>query len=628
MTQPFQNATLAPEDRARDLLKQLTPEEKIAQLCGVIFPFGKFPVKLDSDGKLLPDSSYTKATAQGLGGVAYVAMSLLPEENVAYANALQRHILETTRLRIPLFLFEEAMSGTVAYGATQFSTPIALAASFDPELVRRVFHVIGRETRVRGGNMTLTPVCDLGRDSRWGRVQETFGEDTHLASRMVVAAVRGLQGGEQLQPTHVAATLKHFAAFGQSIGGRQCATVEMGPQTLRNEILPPFRAGVQEGNVSAVMPAYPEIDGVPCHANRELLTDILRGEWGFAGLTVADFGGVNQLHNLHHVAADDVQAARMALLAGVDMDLPEGRSYPHLLATLATDADVRERVDETVRRVLTLKFRLGLFENPYTDEREAVEIVNCDAHHQLSIEAGQRNAVLLQNHNDRLPLNAGSLRRVAVIGPHARLPHLGPDRKGTNTIFDGLQKRLGPAVELRWAHGCRLTSKDGEQKAYLQETGQVEFSKLHGDRMKAEMDKLFADDRPQMIPPHLEQPLIAEAAAVARECDVAIVCLGESPHCIGEDYGGNCRRDRDSIELIGNQIELLRAVKAAGKPVIVLLAHTRALVIGPVVELADAILDLWDSGEARGDVAASVLLGDAEPGGRLPVTVPLTFALE
>ncbi len=417
--------------------------------------------------------------------------------------------------------------------------------------------------------------------------------------------------------------MKHFAAFGQSNGGRQRGTVDMGPLAFRNEILPPFRAGVQEGQVSAVMPAYHAIDGVPCHGNRELLIDILREQWGFAGVTVADFGGVDQLNNLHHVVADDAQAARLGLLAGVDMDLPDGHSYSHLLAMLASDAALCARVDEAVLHVLTLKFRLGLFDNPYADRQQALQIVNCPEHHQLSITAGQRSAVLLQNRQELLPLAPAALRRIAVIGPHASLPHLGPDRRGMNTIYDGICRRLGPRVDVRWAQGCRLTSKDGEVKAYLEETGQVAFSELQGDRAQAEMARLLADERPQMLPLALETQLIAEAVAVARDCELAIVCLGESRHCVGEDYGA-ARGDRDSLEFVGNQLELLRAVKATGVKVIVLLVHTRALVLGEVVELADAILDLWDSGEARGEIAAGILFGDAEPGGRLPVTIPFT----
>lgn len=610
--------TLALRDRATDLLAKMTPEEKIGQLGGWIMPYalgGETGPKLDEAMKA--------AFANGLGTISYVNMGHPPARGAAWVTAIQRHLVENTRLGIPALFCEECAWGHVAVGATALPEPPALGSTWDPELVERCFAAVGAECQARGGSLAHTPVADLARDPRWGRSCESFSEDPMLAGAMVAAAVRGLQGGpDGPRPGHLAATVKHFAAFAQSDGGRQMGTVNFGRTALLNEILPPFRDAVEAG-VAAVMPAYPEIDGTPCHANRWLLHDVLRERWGFRGLVTADYGGINQLHEQQAVAADLTEAARLALAAGVDMDLPELKSYPRLLP-LMDDPEIRARVDAAVERVLELKFRLGLFENPYPDTNRAVARTGAPAHHALAEEAALASVILLKNDRHLLPLDPRRLRRVALLGPHAALKQLGDDRPGRVTIAEGLRAALPMEVALAVVPGCRLTTKDDVTPTYLGETANQGLTTLQRMDVDPSTAALFADERAQVLPLEVEAAGIAEAVETARQADVAILCLGDSKHCAGENYSPARRGDRDDPELVGNQLALLRAVAAVGTPVVVALCHGRALALGEVVPLADAIVDLWECGEARGTALARVLLGLGEPRGRLAFTIPLT----
>ena len=616
----FRAAGRPVEARVADLLGRMTPRERLAQLCGVIFPWGRFPVSFGADGALRREAAYDAATEQGLGGLCYVNMSIGPRESAAYTNALQADIRARTRLGVPLLVFEECCHGQLAQEATVFPLPPGLAASFDPELVERVFRAVGRETRARGGHVAFSPVLDLGRDARWGRSEETFGEDTFLAARMGVAAVRGLQGGPSgVEPGFVAACPKHYAGFGQSAGGRQLAPTDLPPRVLRDEILPPFRAALVEGGAEALMGAYTDIDGTPCHANRWLLDALPRGEWGWRGLFIADFSAVRDLWRRYRLAEDRAEAARIALGAGVDMDLPAGECFAELAAAVEADAALRERVDEACGRVLALKFKLGLFENPFTTERAALELTHHAEHRALALRAAERSAVLLKNEGGLLPLERGRARRVAVIGPHGRYLQFGgvsPHDRGVN-ILDGLRAHLGADAVVEFAQGCALTDRD-EPLAYLQETAAGDFQTLR--------EQAFGGgpqgERPREVPLALERGLIEEAARLAARSDVVVLCVGDSQQCAGENFAPTRFGDRTRLDLPGNQLELSRAVKAAGRPVVACVVHGRALALGAVLDAADAVLDLFNPGEARGEAVARLLFGDVEPTGRLPLTVP------
>ncbi len=601
----YKDASKPVDERVYDLLSRMTLDEKIAQLKAVLFPWGEeaFPVSLDDDGELHKGDKYAAVAKDGLGAVAYIQFSLDIEKSVAYIAALQRDMLENTRLGIPLLIQEECCHGHLAQDATVYPLPPALAATFDPVLVEKVFDAIGREARVRGGSQCFSPVLDIGRDPRWGRMEETFGEDPFLVSRMGVAAVRGLQGGDEVRADHLAASPKHFAGYGQSQGGRQGAPADIGPRALRDEILLPFEYAVREGNARGIMPAYHEIDGMPCHANRELLTSILRREWQFDGVVVSDFGAVEQLTTQHGIGADTTDAARLALEAGVDMDLPWGATFETLRANAVDHPALLKHIDRSVSRVLRLKFELGLFDTPLPDRAEAHTVVHCESHRVLALEAARKAIVLLKNQDALLPLDESKIDRLAVIGPHARYLQFGgvsPHSRGVS-ILEGLERRLDGAVEVVWSQGCALTDAD-ESLPYLPQRDE--------------------NASPAVVSPELERDTIARAVETAKQADVAILCLGESSEITGEGFRPSKSGDRASLELIGQQNALLEAVAATGTPVVVVLVHGRTLIVDTVVERAGAVLDCWNLGEERGTAVAEALLGDINPGGRLPVTVP------
>lgn len=617
----YWNSSLSLEERVKDLFSQMTLEEKIAQLSSDIFPYGKdnFPVKLKEDGTLEKNCHYSEKVKNGIGGIAYVNLSLTPEDSVKYTNAIQRDIKENTRLGIPAFIFTECIYGEVAQGGTRYPLEVGLAATWDTELVQQVCSAVGKEVRSRGGNMTFSPVLDLGRDARWGRIEENFGEDVYLASRMAVAAVKGFQGGADVTTDHIAATLKHFAGFGQSQGGRQLAPCDIPPRMFKDEILAPFKAAVKEANPAGVMGSYCEVDGIPCHANKWLLTDVLRDEWGFTGVMVADFGGVDKLKAFHNIAETLKDAAITALLAGVDMDLPEGMSYVNLQEEALSNQQIMDRIDEAVLRVLRLKFKLGLFDNPYVDLTAALSIIHCEVHQELSQRSADESLVLLKNDKNLLPLCKDKLKSVAVIGPHSKLMDYGI------TIYDGIKEIFSPSIDVKWSQGCSLTDND-EISSYLQETEEAGFSQLHNSCFNIDEDSrdLEGINKPRMLPLSVEQRSIDETVAVAKTCDLAVLCLGESEHCSGENYAPNRFGDRDNLELIGNQIPLLKALKEAGVTVVTVLIHGRPLALGQVATLSDALLTNFNPGEMRGRAVAKALLGMINPSGKLPITMPIS----
>jgi beta-glucosidase len=617
------NPSLAPARRAAALLGLMTTDEKLAQLGSVIFPWGKFPVSLEN-GRLVKNADYTARTRHGIGSIAYVNMSLGVRDSVAFCNALQKDSLENTRLGIPVFILEECCHGQLAQESTVLPLPPGLAATFNPALVEAGFAMIGRECRVRGGNLALSPNLDTGRDPRWGRVEETFGEDTFLNSRMGVAAVRGLQGAGDL-PRHVAACPKHFAGFAQSAGGRQHGAAEIPERLFRDEILPAFRAAVTEGGARCIMPSYTETDGVPCHGNRWLLDQVLRREWGFTGIVGADFGGVGHLHNRYRTAADDAEAGAQALLAGVDIDWPEGTCFLALRARLDHDRTLRDQVDTAVLRVLQLKFELGLFEHPYTDEAAALATVHNDHARALAQRCAEESLILLKNDGQLLPLRKDAPRRIALMGPHSRYLQFGgvsPHNRGTS-VLQGLQDYLaGTPVELTWTQGCAMTDSD-EELVYLKDTADRDFTSLTNAAFGLSSIEIIDHHKTAAtIPLATEEPVLDLAVRQAAAADLVILCLGESSSITGEAVTPEARKDRDTLDLVGNQLELLRRVKALGKPVIVILIHGRALILDPVLALADAVIDAWNPGEARGQALARTLFGDHNPAGRLPVTLP------
>ena len=435
----YQDPAASVEARVEDLLTRMTLEEKVAQMMSIWDAKAEvFDAKLEFD-----PAKMAQKYPNGIGQFARPSDATGPASprvvpgrdvrgTIRLVNALQRYAMLHTRLGIPILFHEEGLHGYAAVGATSFPQAIALASSWDPQLVRAVNAITAREIRARGVSLALTPVVDVARDPRWGRIEETFGEDPYLVAEMGVAAVEGLQGegkSRVLSPGKVFATLKHLTGHGQPESGTNVGPAPYSERTLREFFFPPFEQAIRRTGVSAVMPSYNEIDGVPSHANTWLLEKVLRGEWGFEGLVVSDYYAIEDLQNLHHIAGSPEEAALRALEAGVDCDLPSGGAFATLTQLVREGRVPEERINVAVRRMLALKFRAGLFENPYADPDQAVALTNNLEARSLALQAAQRSIILLKNDGMlplRLPTSAGAAKPViAVIGPNAAVARLG-----------------------------------------------------------------------------------------------------------------------------------------------------------------------------------------------------------
>jgi beta-glucosidase len=594
---PYRDEKLVVDARVADLLGRMTPVEQVAQLEAVNW---ENTTVYDSKTRLFSPAQARKLMPHGIGEVTRPGDKHDAREATELANAIQKFLVEETRLGIPAILHEEALHGLVAPGATSFPQAIALAASFDPGLAEEIFTVTARQTRARGVAQVLAPVVDVARDPRWGRIEETYGEDPYLVARMGVAAVGGLQGRRKsadapIDGAHVVATLKHMAGHGYPEGGRNTAPAIASPRSLREVFLPPFEAAIREAHALSVMASYNEIDGVPSHENRWLITDVLRGEWGFAGVVVSDYFGVALLRDTHHVVADLPAAGRVALEAGVDIELPEPGGYGSLVADLHAGRIKQAVLDQAVARVLRAKFLLGLFEQPYV--ANVVPEPERPADRALALRAAEEAIVLLKNDGGLLPLDKTKVKSVAVIGPTADACHLGgysgkPDK--TVSILDGIRARLGEKVKVSFAQGCGLTT---------------------GSRG-------WNDDKITLPDPADDVRLVAEAGKLAKTVDLNVLVLGQNEQLSREAWDEKHLGDRMSLELVGAQMDLARAVLSSGRPTVVVLIHGGPLAIPELAQKAPAILDGFYLGEETGTAVANVLFGDANPAGRLPWTVP------
>ncbi len=572
---PYLDPKLPVEKRLEDLLGRMTVEEKIAQ-TGMSF--------LDDwmeDYKLDAEKARQNVDKLAIGSVQQFHFT--PQDDprrtiathVECVNNLQKYLIENTRLGIPVILAGEGVHGHLAAEATVYPHAIAMASTWDPELLTQVADTVARECRAAGISQILSPVLDLAREPRWGRVQETYGEDPYLAERMGVAYIRGLQGGgPPIDQEHCAATAKHFAAHGSPQGGINMAPVNVGSREMRSLYLPPFEAAVKEAGVLSVMNAYHETDGIPFAASREYLTRVLKQEWGFQGYVYSDWFSVKYLHEVHKVAPSLALAGKMALEAGVDMDAPLG-SYGRLLLTLVREGKVAESVvDEAARRVLRVKFALGLFENPFTEEGKAAKVRNSAEHRALARKVAQESIVLLKNDGGLLPFG-DNVKSIAVIGPNADEAQLG-DYSGFNdclvTPLQGIRARAGESVTVHYAKGCGLWDTD--------HTG------------------------------------FAEALAAAKKSDVAIVVVGEDEYLCAEGNDTHC------LELPGVQLDLVKAVHETGTPVVVILVNGRQLAIQWIAGNAPAMVEAWFPGEEGGNALADALFGDVNPSGKLTVSLP------
>lgn len=599
---PWLDRSQPVEVRVRALMGRMTLDERIAQLGSV----WSFEI---ADGDRVSPSLAAEHLAAGIGQVTRPggATNLEAPGVARLANAIQRYLVEETRLGIPAILHEECLHGLMIRGATCFPQAIGQAATWDPPLIGRMARAIATRLRAVGSSQALSPIFDVARDPRWGRIEETFGEDPYLIAEIGTAYVRGIQETREGERP-VMANLKHLVGHGLPEGGLNQAPSHIGTRELVDDYLFPFEVGVRVAGAGSVMHAYDDVDGVPCVASRELLTTILRERWGFDGIVVSDYAGVDQLVHRHRLAADLGDAAALALQAGLDMELPRTAAFgPPLRAAIDDGRVAPELLDLAVERVLTAKFRLGLFEQPYVDERLAEAPDDDDR--ALAAEIGRRSLVLLRNEGAVLPLRP-DLRRVAVIGPnahdaralmgdYAHVAHIetllerdgrngvGADRSplhlelldelaGVPTLLDVLRQRL-PGADVRHAEGTGL--QDGTDAA------------------------------------------IAEAVEAARDADVAIVVLGERSGLTPECTCGESR-DRWDLRLLGRQSELLLAVADTGTPVVLVLLAGRPQAIEVEAERCAAIVQAWLPGDLGAEAIVDVLLGVTSPGGKLPVTVP------
>lgn len=580
----------------------MTLEEKIAQITAIwqsknalLDDRGGFDP--EKAGKLYPAGIGHFARPSDLQGVGSPFKTAYRDERrtVELINAIQRHAMRDTRLGIPVLFHEEGLHGYAARGATHFPQSIGLASSWDPDLVQRVFTVVAREIRARGVHLVLAPVVDVARDPRWGRIEETYGEDPHLVTELSVAAVRGFQGDTlPLSQGRVFATLKHMTGHGQPEGGSNVGPANISERILREIFFPPFAAAIRRANAQAVMASYNEIDGLPSHANRWLLTDVLRAEMGFKGAVVSDYFAIKELVDVHHAESDQRSAAIRSLLAGVDFDLPDGESYATLPNALQSGQVTQARVDDAVRRMLRLKFMAGLFENPYADAKYATSITGNAEARALAAEAARKSVVLLKN-DGALPLNAAALKTLAVIGPNAARVDLGGYSnvpKHVVTVLDGIKAKLGERVRVVSAEGVRIVDK--------------------GD---------WYEDEIELANPEENRSRIAEAVRVAQSADAIVLVIGGSSATSREAWAKNHLGDRADLGLVGEQGELADAMFALGKLVVVVLINGQPLSIPDVAAKANALLEGWYPGQEGGTALADILFGDANPGGKLPVTI-------
>ena len=607
----YKDASRPVEARVEDLLRRMTLEEKAAQLITLWEQKAKVQT---ADGQFSPELA-SKAFPNGIGqfarpsdkrGVAQTnagaagasagAVNRDARDTAEYVNAAQHWAVEKTRLGIPILFHEEALHGFVARGATSFPQSIALASTWDPALLERIFSVAARETRARGATLALAPVVDVARDPRWGRIEETYGEDPYLVGEMGLAAIRGFQGTKlPLPPNKIMVTLKHMTGHGQPENGTNVGPAHVGQRELREVFFPPFERAVKELPVRSVMASYNEIDGVPSHANPWLLREVLKKEWGFKGAVVSDYFAINELVTRHKMFGDVKEAAERAIKAGVDSETPDPQGYVHLVELVREGRVSQELVDDAVRRMLRLKFESGLFENPYPDVANAEAKTATPDAIALAREAAQKAVILLKNDRGVLPLDASRIHRLAVIGTHARDTPIGGYSdvpRHVVSVLEGLQNAAQGRFKVDYAEGVRLTES-----------------------------RCWSCDEVKLVDPAVNRRLIPQAVQTARNADVIVMVLGDNEQLSREAWADNHLGDRASLNLVGQQEELARAVLALGKPTVVVLLNGRPLAVNFLAENAPALIEGWYLGQETGNALADVLFGKANPGGKLPVSI-------
>lgn len=593
---PYKNPKLPVQTRVKDLLARMTIEEKVWQLMGL----WNGGVE-DFNDEFFNDPEKMKAAfGKGANSVHPAFWNL--KDTVEQRNKIQKYLVEETRLGIPVLFVDEGQHGMMRRDATAFPQAIGLACSWDPDLFEKVYSSIAKEMRSRGTHHALTPVIDVCREPRWGRVEETYGEDPYLNGTLSCAAVKGLQGSSDgtIAPGHVAATLKHLAGHGQPEGGQNTGPANYSMRTLRDYHLPPFKMCIDNVKPASVMPSYNEVDGIPSHANKWLLQDLLRKEWGYKGMIVSDYYGVEQLAIKHFVAEDIKKAAETGFNSGVQYEFPQANCYKLLPELLKKGKIKLADIDKAVSQVLELKFRLGLFENPYVDLKSAVKVSKDPATEKLALKAAHESIVLLKN-DGILPLPKNKYKRIAVIGPCAKDVFFGgyagePYKK--ISLYEGIKKKVGSKSEVLFAQGCRLTTN-----------ATIPF-------FNWKLDEIKFPSREENL------KLIKQAVETAKKAEIVILAIGENEQLCREAWAKTHIGDNMTLDLFGQQNKLVEAIVALGKPVVVYLMNGRPLSINYIAQKVPAIIEGWYMGQETGTAAVDIIFGDVNPSGKLTITVP------
>ena len=592
----YKNAKLPVEKRVKDLLSKMTIEEKVAQLMG-LWNGGVEDFK----DEIFKDKAKMKEKF-GLGCHSIHPAPFGIKETVEMRNKIQRYLVEETRLGIPAIFVDEGQHGMMRPDSTVFPQAIGMACSWNPALFEMIYGVVANEMRSRGTHHALTPVIDVCREPRWGRVEETYGEDPYLNGMLSCAAVKGLQGTKngKVARNHVAATLKHLVGHGESEGGQNQGPANYSMRVLRDYHMPPFKMCIDKVKPVSVMPSYNEVDGLPSHANKWLIQDLLRKEWKFKGLVVSDYYGVDQLLLKHNVVKDETEAAMTGFNTGVQYEFPQGNYYKHLPQLLKEGKVKLSDINHAVVLTLKLKFELGLFENPYVDVNQAIKVSKNPRHREIALQAARESIVLLKNDN-LLPLAKDKYKKIAVIGPCAKDLYFGGyagEPYNKISLLDGIKNKVGTKVDVLFAQGCRLT----ETKANSY------FNWKYDDIVFASHDENLR--------------LIKEAIDVAKKAELIILAIGENEHLCREAWAKTHLGDNMTLDLFGEQGELAEAMLALGKPVVVYLMNGRPLSVNMLAEKAAAIIEGWYMGQETGTAAADVIFGDVNPSGKLTITFP------
>lgn len=600
----YKNSSLPSARRAKDLLSRMTLEEKAAQMLCV---WQEKAQKLVNDKGEFDATRAKKAfrDRRGLGQVGRPSDAgggRNARQMAELTNAIQKFFLENSRLGIPVIFHEECLHGHAAPDGTSFAQPIALGATFNPDLVEQLFGMTALEARLRGAHHALTPVVDVAREPRWGRVEETYGEDPYLVSRLGIAAVRGFQGNRDFRDKrHLLATLKHFVGHGQPESGMNCAPANVSERVLRETFLYTFREALREAGAVTVMASYNEIDGVPSHANKWLLRDVLRKEMGFKGFIVSDYYAIWELgyrpdtHG-HFVAKDKKESAALAVRAGVNIELPDPDCYLHLVELVKKGVLKEAQLDELVAPMLFWKFELGLFDDPFVDPAEAERVVGCEDHRRLALKAAHESITLLKNENNLAPLDPNQIKTIAVIGPNADRTLLGGYSgvpKHEVTVLEGILAKVGKRIKVLYSEGCKIT--------------------IGGNWNQ---DPVMPSD------PDEDRRQIEEAIQVAKKADVIVLAIGGNEQTSREAWNLQHMGDRTSLDLIGRQNELIDAMVALGKPVIAFLFNGRPLAATNLFAKVPVVYECFYLGQETGHAIADVLFGDVNPGGKLPISFP------